>query len=461
MRIPIIGAIIEREREKARGEGLALGRKEAVEQVRNLLSNQPLGTPQLTWGKSPHAAYQWDNPYQYTVPQSPRRRPGSLVDVTTLRYLAETYDVLRACIEHLKREVASVPLEIVPKDGAKVSDRRLKQAREWFSADGGLGGRGKYRTAFEKEMIEDVLVVGACAVYTPGPLVSEALILDAATIRPVVDGFGWDVEDRPYEQWIQGMAAASFTRDELRYDGLYPRSWTPYFASPIEWILKTIIAAGKADDWNLAWLTDGNTAAQMLAMPESWTPGQIQEFWQYWDQVLSGNSNERQKTKFVPGGTSKVGDHSRKDQDFGEYELWLLRRTCSIMGVQPSSIGFAGEQYKVSQEGSNKQTSAFGAGQLLEFRKSLYDWLLVRLGYPDLEATNVVSTEEGAGERTDRLTKAAGGPYLTVNEARAEEGREPIEGGETLRTAGPAPTDSEMTAPAGDEDNQEDESETD
>jgi phage portal protein BeeE len=36
--------------------------------------------------------------------------------------------------------------------------------------------------------------------------------------------------------------------------------------------------------------------------------------------------------------------------------------------------------------------------------------------------------------RTDTLLKSVGGPWLTVNEARNLEGRDPIEGGDTLNT---------------------------
>jgi hypothetical protein len=237
-------------------------------------------------------------------------------------------------------------------------------------------------------------VVGAGAVFfntTRGGGLLDAVAVDAATIRPRVDAFGWPGPGEiAYEQWINGVQVSEgYTREQLLYDGLNPISYSPYFKSPIEWLVNVVNGALRADGWNLAWLTDGSTPADILAAPESWTPDQIKSFAAYFDGMLAGNSRQRQKTRFVPGGTQRVGSPSRKDQDFQEFELWLMRRCCGVMGVAPAAIGFAGEQYKVSQEGAMDSASQIGSGQLLEFRKHLYDEVLRKLGYDFLEWVDV------------------------------------------------------------------------
>jgi hypothetical protein len=131
-----------------------------------------------------------------------------------------------------------------------------------------------------------------------------------------------------------------------------------------------------------------------------------------------------------------VGSPSRKDQDFAAFDLWLLRRTCAVLGVQPASIGFVGEQYKVTQGESLAATTQFGAGPLLQWRKSLYDDLLRRRGYPELEARNVTPHETGAAARAARNEVRIRSGQCTPNEARAEEGLEPLPGGDTLFLAG-------------------------
>lgn len=398
----------------------------------------PYGAP----ANSPtHGAYHFDNPIWFATPQSPKRRPGSLVDTQTLRQVADTYDVARSCINHLKREVAATPIRIAakdPKDDSDATGRDIVDATAFFSRKGGLGGLGVRRSHFEGQVIEDVLVIGAAAIYhtpTRGGGVYESVPIAAETIRPVVDGYGWssDPKDR-YQQWIQGMKVASFGFEELTYDGIWPVSFSPYFRSPLEWLLSAIMSAIKADEWNRNWLVTGNTPSDLIALPDSWSPDQVMAFSEWFNAKLEGNSEERQKTRFVPSGSSRLQSNSRKDQDFQEFELWLLRRTCSIFGVQPASIGFTGEQYKVSQDASLKTTTQFGAGALLDFRKELYDDILERLGYEHLELVNVTDEAEDASKRTERNAKAVGGPWKTVNEARKEDGLDPVPDGNSILT---------------------------
>ena len=440
-------------REEARSAATAVVREGAqqamdqmVERAAGLTNNSlTVDAPQPTipgpnTGQSPYPLYAFDNPIWYSTPVPPQRRPGSIVTVQTLRQLADNYDVLRSCIQHLKREVAAVPIQIVAKnekDNGRKIKRAIADAEAFFGQDGGLGGVGKRRAHFEGEIIEDISVVGAMAVFyqnARGGQLLEAVAIDAATIRPCVDAFGWPGPGGAvYEQWIWGVLTARFTREQLAYDGIASRSYTPFFASPVEWLINAVNSALRADDWNRRWLTDGNTPSEKLALPEAWTPDMVMQFAAYWDAKLAGDNAERQKTKFVPGGTAKVGSDSRKDQDFQEFELWLLRRTCAMMGVQPASLGFAGEQYKVSQNDSMESTSQFGAGVLLEFRKATYDDMLRRMGYGAmLECQNVTAREEKALERADRNQKLIGAPQKTINEGRKEEGLDPIDGGDIV-----------------------------
>ena len=404
---------------------------------RVLVSSSPMvGLPNPN-DKPAFPLYAWDNPLWFSTAQAPTRRPGSLVTLLTLRQLADTYDVLRACIQHLKREVSAVPIEVVArdsKDKSPATKKAIADMDSWFSTRGGLGGPGKRRQHFESMLIEDLAVIGSAAVYhqpTRGGRIASSVVIDSSTIRPVVDAYGWTGE-YPYEQWILGLKVASFTGDEMTYDGLFPKSYSPYYWSPVEWLIFTVNRALRSDAWNEAWLTDGNTPADVYAMPETWNPDQVKSWATYWDAMQAGDSKARQKAKFVPSGTQRVGNPSRKDQDFQEYELWLMRRCCAIMGTQPASIGFAGEQYKVSQGDSMESTSEFGVAGRLDFRKALYDEECERLGYPELEIQNVVAREEKATERSTRNATLVGAGIKTPNEARTEEGLEAVDGGDTL-----------------------------
>lgn len=437
---------------RAAEEGARLARQEAIDELNRVLgSNEaekygmagvPVPGPP-TWGNTPHPLFAWDNPWNYAIPQSPKQRPGQKVTIQTLRDVADTYPVLRACIQHKKRVLSQVPIEVVAKDTSDKSPSTVKAkktAQGFFEAQGTLGEPWERRSHFESKMIEDLDVIGAAAIYfeyNRGGKMIQALNIDSSTIRPRVDAWGWPGPgEDAYEQWVLGMKVTSFTPREMRYDGLFPISYSPYPKSPVEYLIGTVNTALRAFDWNLKWLTDGNSPDRIIALPESWTPGQIREFAEYWDSTLAGNIAARQKTKFVPAGGSQVGTPTRKDQEFSELELWLLRITCAIEGVTPASIGFAGEQYKVSQEASMKTTTTYGVGVLLDFRKSIYDDMLVRMGYDDLEVKNVSVEEEAARDRAERLTMMVSKSILTPNEARAEEGLDPLPGGDELLMQG-------------------------
>lgn len=386
------------------------------------------------------AMYAFDNPFIYSQPHSPRMRPRTKIDLETLRRLADTYDVMRSCINHLKTEVQAVPIKLVAKDARDDSagiKKSIEEATAWLdSRAGGLGGFGLVRRHFEDQIFEDALVLGAFAVFVQQARNGkpyQVVAIDSATIKPKVDPYGWQHPGDAYEQWVQGVnVRPSISMDELIYDGMYPVSSTPYYRSPVEWLAGVTISALKADEWNRTWLTDGNTPDQLIAVPKEWSPTQLQEYAAYFDAMLAGQMPDRRKARLVPDGTKPVWTQTRKDSDFQQFELWLMRRTCSIFGVQPASIGYAGEQYKVSQEESFSATSQFGVGRLLAMRADLYNDLLERLGFDGLQLVNVTEGEEEPGERTDRLAKAVGGPWMTPNEARKAEGLEPIEGGDDL-----------------------------
>jgi|GEM_PF-2205481 len=403
-----------------------------------LTAQVPFSYPQVQG--SPRPLYGYDQPLFYATPNTPKRRPNTILSTDTLRQFAKNYDVLRSCINHLKTELHAQPFVIGPKDENDASAammKRVKEATYFFGKRGGLGEINQTRRHYESMLVEDTLVIGAFAAWKKRNLAGDLLnsiLIDSATIRPRMDAYGWPGPgENWFEQWILGMKITEFLPDELTYDGLYPRTDSPYFDSPVEYLIATVLSALKADEWNRVWLTEGNTPGQMFNTPETWTPSMIREYSEYFNMLMIGDLAKRQSAIFVPTGVKESRAATRKDQDFQEFMLWLLRRTCSIMGVSPASIGFAGEQYKVSQEESMNSTTQFGASTLLDLRNEHYDDLLQDLGYHDLEVRKPKAAEETNSERDSRLVTSTGGfGFRTVNDARKLAGEDPIAGGDVI-----------------------------
>lgn len=105
------------------------------------------------------------------------------------------------------------------------------------------------------------------------------------------------------------------------------------------------------------------------------------------------------------------------------------------MGVQPASIGFTGEQYKVSQDESMHSTSRFGGGVLLRLRKRRYDDILERAGFGDLHTVLPEEQTEKPVERATREEIEIRSGAKTINEVRSGHQLGTIEGGDTTLVA--------------------------
>ncbi len=433
-----VTALVQETRQQA---GAALAAPQRMQLGQSPIPGAPGTSPLTSPAQAPYPVYAFDTPIDWSTPSPPQRRPRAAISLQTMRTVADTYDVLRACIQQLKREVMAVPFKVGPRedgDDRRGVQRQVKEMETFFATAGGLGGFGRTRQYFEGMVLEDICVIGSAAAFytgTRGGGVYQVIPIDAATIRPSVDAWGFPGPgDEIYEQWVWGVLCGRYTAQEMYFDGLptNARSWSPYCASPVEWLINVVNSALRADDWNRRWLTDGNAPTDILTAPENWTPEQIIAFSQYWDALLSGDSGGRQKMKWAPSGTARVAGNTRKDADFQEFELWLLRRCCAIMGVQPASIGFAGEQYKVSQQDSMESTSAFSVGVLLTFLTTFYNDLCDRAGCPLAGVAYVTAREEKATERATRNDILVTAGIKKINEARQDEGLDPVDGGDTL-----------------------------
>lgn len=392
--------------------------------------------------QSPQAgAFGLADPWKFVNNMGPNHHPGSAISVQTLRDLVANWDVLSSIIAHLQREVSNAPFQIVaidPNDDSPQTKQQIAEATAFFTREGGLGGNGEYPWQFEYSWIRDLCTVGAAGFflwpYRDGSLY-QIVNVDAITLKPIIDGYGWPIfgEDDPaFEQWVYGIPVQQFSRKELIYDGIYKRAETPYYISPVETLISTITGALAADQWNRDWLTDGNVPDQLIGLPDTWSPTQIKEFAAWFDMLLAGNIKMRSKARFVPGGTKVLEGHSRQEQQFAEYEYWLLKRACSAFGVTPASIGFADGQFKGTQDASLDMTSAFGVGALLTYKVSHYNDFLKRGGWDRVAYQHVPVRYEKPMDRAQRNQLLVMNGIKTINEARRDEGLPPLPDGNTL-----------------------------
>lgn len=368
----------------------------------------------------------------YNVGHSkPREREA--IGFAQLRALADNYDVLRLVIEKRKDQMECLKWTIQKRDIASTAsnesqrkDRKVDEAIAFFQSP------DKEHTWADwlRILLEDLFVIDAPCIYprkTLGGDLYALEVIDGATIKRVLDNTGRLPlpPDTAYQQILHGMAAVDYTADELIYRSRNNRSYKVYGYSPVEQIIMTVNIALKRQIHALEYYTAGSVPDALVGVPESWPSDDIQRFQEYWDLLLSGETAERRKLRFVPGELSRNFKETKQPPLKDVYDEWLARVVCFAFSVEPTP--FVAQVNRSVAETSREQSLSDGMSSLKNWVKALIDDVLAR--YMDMAAYEFVWKEEESLNPKEQaeiyaIYKNAG--ILTADEIRAELGKEPL-----------------------------------
>lgn len=368
----------------------------------------------------------------YNVGHSkPREREA--IGFAQLRALADNYDVLRLVIEKRKDQMESLKWTIQKRDiestannESQRKDRKVDEAIAFFQSP------DKEHTWADwlRILLEDLFVIDAPCIYprkTLGGDLYALEVIDGATIKRVLDNTGRlpAPPDTAYQQILHGMAAVDYTVDELIYRSRNNRSYKVYGYSPVEQIIMTVNIALKRQLHALEYYTAGSVPDALVGVPETWSADDIQRFQEYWDLLLSGETAERRKMRFVPGELSRNFKETKQPPLKDVYDEWLARVVCFAFSVEPTP--FVAQVNRSVAETSREQSLSDGMSSLKNWVKALIDDVLAR--YMDMAAYEFVWKEEESLNPKEQaeiyaIYKNAG--ILTADEIRAELGKEPL-----------------------------------
>jgi len=157
----------------------------------------------------------------------------------------------------------------------------------------------------------------------------------------------------------------------------------------------------------------------------------------------SGGAEKAGEAPLIPGG---IEIHERpsklKDMAFGELVKFNREQIYAGCGIPPSVGGiyeYANYANALIQEKGFWQNTVRPFLSLIELtiKHQILDrfWMDERMEV-EFDVSNVSALQEDALQQSQRLRQATGKPYITVNEAREEIGKEPIEGGDELPSMG-------------------------
>lgn len=296
------------------------------------------GQPLPPLGQDEARNRQFDYPFSINTQYQPRKdEQYNGPSFQQLRAMADGCDLVRLAIETRKDQMGRLEWVIKPKDVDQTTDDRCKAITDAFTSP----DREHDWATWLRMLLEEVLVIDAPAVFprmTRGGDVYSLDLMDGSMFKRVIDPTGRTpiAPDPAYQQIIKGLPAVDYTRDELLYMPRNPRVNRLYGYSPVEQIVMTINIALRRQLHKLQYYTEGSAPDLMIATPEDWNPDQIKMMQEYFDALLSGNTAERRRTRFVPGGMKpyNVKEGVLKD----EYDEWLARIVCYAFSLPPTAF---------------------------------------------------------------------------------------------------------------------------
>jgi hypothetical protein len=138
----------------------------------------------------------------------------------------------------------------------------------------------------------------------------------------------------PSSRSSRAASGTDLTDRDLIYRPRNVRTNHLYGFGPVEQIVVTINTLLQRQTRQLAWFTEGNTPPGVMSAPEGWSPDQIKQYQDWFDERLRGNAANRSGIIWGPFGAkySPFKDPPLKD-DFDE---WLARIVCYCFNLPPT-----------------------------------------------------------------------------------------------------------------------------
>ena len=159
-------------------------------------------------------------------------------------------------------------------------------------------------------LVEDLLVIDAATIYprmNKGGGLYALEPMDGAMVKVLIDQTGRSpLPPLPaYQQILKGLPVIDYTTEELIYRPRNIRTNRMYGYSPVEQILVTVNIAMRRQMSQLEYYTEGSVPTMMFGTPTDWGADQIREFQDWFNSMLAGNTAQRAKARFIPGGKTK------------------------------------------------------------------------------------------------------------------------------------------------------------
>lgn len=423
--------------------------------------------------------------FQYPVAWNmPVGTPGSeglkLVSFGTLRAMADTYSVARACISVRKQEILGLEWSIAPtreaekKMGGGVSsarkdfEKRRAEAITFFENP----DPGNFRsfTTWLSAVLEDILVIDALSIYLQptrlpgrgllGSNLKSLCLIDGTTVRPLLDMqggtpqppnvayqiFNFGVPRVDMSTAIAGAdiddafdddpdaLEAEYRGDQLLYLPYEKRDWTPYGLSCIEKALVPILSGLQKQQYQLDYFSEGSIPGIFISSGDpSATPNQLRTL-QDALNAMAGDPAWKHKIIVLPGG-SRI-EPMRPVPLADQFDEVVMTQVCMAFDIMPMELGIAPKVSTTMSPGASNQMAKASQSiherkamkpLLLWLKENVFDFVLQKVcGQEDMQFT-WEGLEEGEDRQSliENLINQVEHGLMSIDEARVELGEQP------------------------------------
>lgn len=386
------------------------------------------------------------------------------VGYETLRTMVEQTPVLNAV---LLTRIRQVQRFAAPQDGGrgsgflithrdrlhKLTKSELEQTQllSRFLSNCGWEFNPRLRRKLKRDSMAQFLakVVRESLTYDSAPIETEMkrdkrkgfdgfYAVDGSTIRLCTDE-GYRGDDEIYAvQAIQGRVVTAYSYDDLIYEPRNPRAdvrLAGYGLGETELLIKVVTGFLNAMTYNSKGFDDNSIPKGILHLTGEYDARDLSAFRRYWNAMVKGVNNAWTMPVMVSKDSDSKAAFERIDAGFDEmhFSKWmtfLVSVICAIYGMSPAEINFdsfsGGTTSALAGSDTAEKLAASkdsGLRPLMAYLESLLsDYLIADF------SDSLVFRWAGLDEVDESQRLDIRKTILTVNEMRAEEGYEAMDG---------------------------------
>lgn len=364
----------------------------------------------------------------------PDRKYMADLPFSYLRRMAQIYPIARACINRRIRQITQLEWDITTIDELEKEtgfEEQIKLVKAFFKQP--MGHKTRMREMLTI-MTDDLLTIDAICFEmqkTRGGEFMHLIPVDPTTIALKVTEQGGTPQppQTAYRQIIQGQVIAEFTTDEMMYDFMGNRSYSPYGLAPLESLILQVESAIRGALYNLNYFRENNVPEGFITLPEDVAANKDRvEEWQMWfDSLLAGDARMVHRLKILPGGAEYTAAKKPEDMAFERFEIWLLQQTCAVFDVQPQDIGITLHVNKATGDSQQDIGRERGLIPLGNFYKEIFDDIIqIEFKLESLQFMWININPKDRKEEVEIAEKEIHMGALGVDEYRSEQGRQPL-----------------------------------